>query len=85
MGSRSGNIDPGIIFYLARNTELDPDEIETLLKRKSGLSGICGSNDMRQIQRRVGQGDKQAWLAIEMYCYRIKKYIGAYFTILGMA
>jgi acetate kinase len=83
MGTRSGNIDPGIIFYLARNTKLDLDEIETLLNKQSGLSGICGSNDMREIQRRADQGDKQAILAIEMYCYRIKKYIGAYFAILG--
>jgi acetate kinase len=72
MGTRSGDIDPAIIFYLARNTGLDLDEIDTLLNRKSGLSGICGSNDMREIQQRADQGDKLAKLAIEMYCYRIK-------------
>jgi len=83
MATRSGDIDPAIIFYLARNTGLDLDEIDTLLNRKSGLSGICGSNDMREIQQRANQGDKLAKLAIEMYCYRIKKYIGAYFAILG--
>ena len=83
MGTRSGNIDPGIIFYLARNTKLDVDEIETLLNKQSGLLGVCGTNDMREIQQRADQGDKQARLAFEMYCYRIKKYIGAYFAILG--
>jgi len=82
MGTRSGDIDPGIIFYLARNTGLDLDEIDTLLNQKSGLIGVCGTNDMREIQQRSDQGDKQARLAIEMYCYRIKKYIGAYLAIL---
>ncbi len=83
MGNRSGDIDPGIIFYLTRNMALGLEEIETLLNRKSGLFGICELNDMREIQRRADHGDKQAKLAIEMYCYRIKKYIGAYFAILG--
>lgn len=82
MGTRSGDIDPGIIFYLARNTGLDLDEIDTLLNHKSGLSGVCGTNDMREIQLQADQGDQQARLAIEMYCYRIKKYIGAYLAIL---
>ena len=83
MGTRSGDIDPAIIFYLARTTGLDLDEIDTLLNQKSGLLGICGSNDMREIQQRADQGGKRATLAIEMYCYRIKKYIGAYLAVLG--
>lgn len=83
MGTRSGDIDPAIIFYLAEVSELEVNEIETLLNRKSGLLGVCGSNDMREIQQRMKQGDQQAKLAIELYCYRIKKYIGAYFAILG--
>ena len=83
MGTRSGDIDPAIIFYLARAKGLDLDEIDTLLNRKSGLSGVCGSNDMREIQQRADRGDKQARLAMEMYCYRIRKYIGAYFAVLG--
>ena len=83
MGKRSGDIDPGIIFYLARNMGLDFDEIELMLNSQSGLLGVCGSNDMREILRLADQEDKQAQLAIEMYCYRIKKYIGAYFAILG--
>ena len=83
MGKRSGNIDPGIVFYLARNMGLDFDEIELMLNKQSGLLGVCGSNDMREILCLADQEDKQAQLAIEMYCYRIKKYIGAYFAILG--
>ena len=83
MGTRSGDIDPAIIFYLARVTKLDLNEIKILLNQKAGLFGVCGSNDMQEIQHQAEQGDKQARLAIEMYCYRIKKYIGAYYAILG--
>ncbi len=83
MGTRCGDIDPAIIFYLARVSGLAIDKIETLLNQKSGLFGVCGSNDMREIQQRFKQGDEQAKLAIEIYCYRIKKYIGAYLAILG--
>ncbi len=83
MGTRSGDIDPAIIFYLGRRTGLTPDEIESLLNKNSGLKGICGVNDMREITRLAAEGDASARLAIEMYCYRIKKYIGAYHAVLG--
>jgi len=83
MGTRSGDIDPAIIFYLGRRTGLAPDEIESLLNKNSGLKGICGVNDMREITRIAAAGDTSARLAIEMYCYRIKKYIGAYHAVLG--
>ncbi len=83
MGTRCGDIDPGIIFYLARTRGLDFDEIDSQLNRQSGFYGICGLNDMREIQQQAEHGEKHAKLAIEMYCYRIKKYIGAYFAILG--
>jgi acetate kinase len=83
MGTRSGDIDPAIIFYLKRKTGLARDEVETLLNKDSGLKGICGVNDMRQIEELAGDGDPQARLAIEMVCYRIKKYIGAYYAVLG--
>ena len=83
MGTRSGDIDPAIIFYLGRKTDLAPDEIELLLNKDSGLKGICGVNDMREIARLADQSDDSARLAIEMYCYRIKKYIGAYHAVLG--
>ena len=83
MGTRSGDIDPAIIFYLGRKTGFSPDEIEALLNKHSGLKGICGLNDMREIAQLADKGDASARLAIEMYCYRIKKYIGAYSAALG--
>ena len=83
MGTRSGDIDPAIIFYLQSKTGLARDEVEALLNKDSGLKGICGVNDMRQIEERAQNGNSRARLAIEMVCYRIKKYIGAYYAVLG--
>jgi acetate kinase len=82
MGTRCGDIDPAVIFYLKRKTGLTRDEVETILNKDSGLKGICGVNDMREVEKRAQEGDSRAQLAIEMVCYRIKKYIGAYFAIL---
>ena len=83
MGTRCGDIDPAIIFYLKRETGLARDEVESILNQDSGLKGICGVNDMRQIEELAQDGNSQARLAIEMVCYRIKKYIGAYYAVLG--
>jgi len=83
MGTRCGDIDPAIIFYLKRKTGLARDEVEAILNKDSGLKGICGVNDMRQIEALAGSGNARAQLAIEMFCYRIKKYIGAYLAVLG--
>jgi acetate kinase len=83
MGTRCGDIDPAIIFYLKRKTGLARDEVESILNQDSGLKGICGVNDMRQIEELAQDGNSQARLAIEMVCYRIKKYIGAYYAVLG--
>ena len=83
MGTRSGDIDPAIIFYLGRKTGFSQDEMESLLNKHSGLKGICGVNDMREIAALAAQGNQSARLAIEMFCYRIKKYIGAYSAVLG--
>ncbi len=83
MGTRCGDIDPAIIFYLKRETGLARDEVESILNQDSGLKGICGVNDMRQIEELAQDGNPQARLAIEMVCYRIKKYIGAYYAVLG--
>jgi acetate kinase len=83
MGTRSGDIDPAIIFYLGRQAGYAPQEIESMLNERSGLKGICGVNDMRDIGRLAANRDKAAGLAIDMYCYRIKKYIGAYYAALG--
>jgi len=83
MGTRSGDVDPAIIFYLADQADCAAEEIESLLNKQSGLKGICGANDMREINRLASKGDKLARLAIDMYGYRIKKYIGAYYAALG--
>lgn len=83
MGTRCGDLDPAVHFYLARKTGRPIAEIEDILNKESGLKGICGMNDMREIQRRAEQGEAQAQLAVEMFCYRVKKYIGAYYAALG--
>ncbi len=83
MGTRSGDIDPAIIIYLANHKHMDIKSIDTMLNHESGLKGICESNDMRDILQRSAQGDRLSTLALEMYVYRIKKYIGAYTVALG--
>ncbi|MER5575973.1 acetate kinase [Streptomyces massasporeus] len=83
MGTRSGDMDPAVIFHLMRVGGMSADEIDTLLNKKSGLIGLCGDNDMREIRRRVDEGDEQAELAFDIYIHRLKKYIGAYYAVLG--
>jgi len=83
MGTRSGNIDPAIPFFLSENTDMSFKDIDTMLNKKSGLKGICGLNDMRNILSAVEEGDSKAKTALDMYVYQIKKYIGAYYAILG--
>jgi len=83
MGTRSGDLDPAIPFYLKRVTGLAYAELEALLNKGSGLKGICGANDMREILQMAHRGDAQAQLALELYCYRVKKYLGAYTAVLG--
>ncbi len=85
MGTRSGDLDPAILFYLARETGMDINDLDTLLNKESGLKGICGDNDMRSIDKLAEAGDKQALLAFHIFCYRIKKYIGSYLAVLGGA
>jgi len=83
MGTRCGDIDSSIYPYLAKKAKLSVDEINRILNQKSGLKAIAGTNDMREIHQLIGKGDKKAKLAFEMCCYRIKKYIGAYYAALG--
>lgn len=83
MGTRSGDLDPAVIFHLSRVGGMSMDEIDTLLNKRSGLFGLCGDNDMREIRRRVEEGDEQARLAFDIYVHRLKKYIGAYYAVLG--
>ncbi len=83
MGTRSGDLDPAVVFYMADKFGMSPEEINQTLNKKSGLLGICGSSDVRDILDRQNAGDEQARLALEMYTWRIKKYIGAYTAALG--
>lgn len=83
MGTRCGDLDPSVVLYLINNLNMTAAEIENLLNRESGMKGLCGAKDMREVHRLAEQGDQRALLAREMYCYQIKKYIGAYQAILG--
>jgi acetate kinase len=83
MGTRSGDLDPSIPFFMADHLGMSLDDIDNLLNKESGLRGICGHNDMREIIERMEAGDQRAQIAIDLYTYRIKKYIGAYFAVLG--
>ena len=82
MGTRSGDVDPALPFFLADHLGMTLKDIDRLLNRESGLKGICGTNDMREVIEKKESGDERAKIALEMYAYRIKKYIGAYFAIL---
>ncbi|NNJ93313.1 MAG: acetate kinase [Halobacteria archaeon] len=83
MGSRCGDLDPSLHFYLARTAGMGIDEIETMLNNQSGLKGLCGCSDIREVHKLADAGDERARLAIDIYCYRVSKYIGAYVTVLG--
>jgi acetate kinase len=83
MGTRCGDLDPALHFYLLRQTGMAPADLETLLNSASGLKGLCGVADMREIQSRAAAGDGEAALALELFCYRVKKYVGAYAAALG--
>ncbi|MFG2818061.1 acetate kinase [Kitasatospora sp. NPDC048365] len=83
MGTRSGDVDPGLVFHLHRVGGLTVDEIDSLLNRRSGLLGLCGDNDMREIMRRADEGDADARLAFDAYVHRLRKYLGAYYAVLG--
>lgn len=83
MGTRSGDVDPAIHAFLSRNCEMDIDEIDNLLNKSSGLKGLCGMNDMRDIHEAIEKGDYRAELALAVQTYRNKKYIGAYTAVLG--
>jgi acetate kinase len=84
MGTRCGDIDPAIPIHLAKIKGLIPEELDELLNKKSGVKGLSGlSSDMREIEDGYKEGDPDATRAFDVYCYRLKKYIGAYMAILG--
>jgi acetate kinase len=82
MGARSGDLDPAITFHLVRDGWAT-DEINALYEKRSGLAGLSGSNDVRTVQQRAADGDEHALLALDVYCRRIRHYIGAYHAVLG--
>jgi len=85
MGTRSGDVDPAVLFHLHRKAGLSFEQLDTLLNRGSGLLGLSGSGDLRDVQARATGGDVDAELAIEVYVHRLKHYIGAYLAQLGGA
>lgn len=86
MGTRSGDIDPSLAVFLAQQEDVTAEEVENWLNTKSGLLGVSGcSRDMRELLKAECQGDARAALAVEMFCYRVKKYIGSYLAALGGA
>ena len=78
MGTRSGDLDPGSVFYWMEHAHLSLKEMDHLLNQASGLKGIAGTNDMRDILLRTGEGDVAAHLALDIYIHRLRHYIGAY-------
>lgn len=82
MGTRAGDLDPGIVLLL-QSKQWDLASLEDLLNMRSGLTGLTGTSDMQQIERRAGQGEPACKLAIDIYVHRVRKYIGAYAAIMG--
>jgi acetate kinase len=83
MGTRTGDIDPAVFGHLSRVAGMSVDEVEDLLNRRSGMKGLTGENDMREVHRLIAAGDPMARLALDVYVHRLKKYIGAYTAIMG--
>jgi acetate kinase len=83
MGTRSGDIDPGVVFHLHRVAGMSIDEIDVLLNRRSGMIGLSGVNDFRDVHKLIAGGDGNAQLALDVWVHRVRKYIGAYYAVLG--
>jgi acetate kinase len=85
MGTRSGDVDPALVAHLRRTAGLDVEEIDRLLNSGSGLKGLAGVSDLREVHARAADGDAAAARALDVYCHRIRKYVGAYLAVLGHA
>jgi acetate kinase len=83
MGTRSGDIDPSVIFHMVNQLGYSLDQVSTLLNKHSGMHGLTGFSDMRDILKSIAEGNENAKLAYDLYAYRIKKYIGAYAAVLN--
>jgi acetate kinase len=88
MGTRSGDIDPGVLMHLRRSAGMEVKQLDDLLNRRSGLLGLCGVNDFRELRARIdddAEGAEAAQLAYDVYIHRLRKYVGAYLAVLGRA
>ncbi|MCS6711361.1 acetate kinase [Brachybacterium sp. EF45031] len=83
MGTRSGDIDPSVYVHLSRRAGMSPDEVDQLLNKRSGMLGLCGMSDFRDVSEAIAAGDEAATLAMEVYIHRLRKYLGAYTFVLG--
>lgn len=84
MGTRSGDVDPGLLLYLLRSGKRTPEQLDDLLNHDSGLKGVSGTSaDVRDLEQAAGSGDAAATLALDLFAYRVRKYIGAYAAALG--
>jgi acetate kinase len=84
MGTRSGDLDPAVVWFIMEREGLSTDDVDALLNKESGLLGVSGvGSDMRDVLAAAGAGNERARLALDLYCYRVRKYLGAYCAILG--
>jgi len=83
MGTRSGDVDPGMISYLHREADMSVEEIESMLNHRSGLLGLAGERDFRRLREMIESGDSAAQLAYDVFIHRLRKYVGGYLAILG--
>jgi acetate kinase len=82
MGTRSGDIDPAIVGYLCRVAEMSVDQVESMLNKQSGMLGLAGERDYRQLLEMIESGDRSAQLAYDVFIHRLRKYVGAYLAVL---
>jgi acetate kinase len=85
MGTRGGDLDPGVLLHLLHSKAVDAKALDDVLNKKSGMQGLTGTHDMREIERRAAAGDEQCRAAIAIYAHRVRKYIGAYAAVMGGA
>jgi acetate kinase len=83
MGTRSGDVDPGVVLHLARSAGMDADDLDDLLNHRSGLRGLTGEGDLRAVHRLIAAGDARARLGLDVYVHRLRKYVGAYVAVMG--
>lgn len=83
MGGRTGDIDPAVVFHLIRNAHMSVDELDTLFNKRSGMTGLTGYGDMREVHRLIAEGNEDAKLALDIYIHRIVGYIGNYTAQMG--